>query len=74
MQHSVAIVDSGFYEITTMNKPVTRDIASFPELFDGMEAFLEEEARALKKISLCLSLCLGGIATAAVMLAIFQAA
>lgn len=57
-----------------MNKSDHRDVASFPELFDGMEAFLDEEARALKKTSLYVLIALSGIVGSVVLFAIFKAA
>ncbi|UCV27887.1 hypothetical protein [Ferribacterium limneticum] len=34
-----------------MEKQDRNDIATFPELFDGMEQFIEEQARGIKKTS-----------------------
>ncbi|MCH2221775.1 MAG: hypothetical protein MK097_15845 [Dechloromonas sp.] len=34
------------------------DIAAFPELFDGMEEFIEEQAAGLKRTSVILALAL----------------
>ncbi len=35
-----------------------KDIAAFPELFDGMEEFIEEQAAGLKRTSAILALAL----------------
>ncbi len=47
-----------------MDKRSARDIASFPELFDGMEQFIAEQATGLKRTGTCLALAalsLGGL-------------
>jgi len=38
-----------------MNKPNHNDIAAFPELFDGMEQFIDEQAASLKRTSVILA-------------------
>ena len=40
-----------------MDKPSSNDIAAFPELFDGMEQFIDEQASGLKRACLHLTLC-----------------
>ena len=38
-----------------MDKNVRSDIAAFPELFDGLEQFIEEQASGLKRTSAILA-------------------
>ncbi|MBL8429143.1 MAG: hypothetical protein JNJ95_04530 [Dechloromonas sp.] len=38
-----------------MNKQNHSDIAAFPELFDGLEQFIEEQASGLKRTSAILA-------------------
>ncbi|WP_162888740.1 hypothetical protein [Dechloromonas sp. HYN0024] len=38
-----------------MNKQSNNDIAAFPELFDGLEQFIEEQAGHLKRTSAILA-------------------
>lgn len=38
-----------------MNKQSNNDIAAFPELFDGVEQFIEEQANGLKRTSAILA-------------------
>jgi hypothetical protein len=38
-----------------MDKQNPRDIAAFPELFDGLEQFIEEQASGLKRTSAILA-------------------
>jgi hypothetical protein len=38
-----------------MNKQNNSDIAAFPELFDGLEQFIEEQASGLKRTSAILA-------------------
>lgn len=38
-----------------MNKQNHSDIAAFPELFDGLEQFIEEQANGLKRTSAILA-------------------
>ena len=40
-----------------MDKQNHSDIAAFPELFDGMEQFIDEQASGLKRACLHLTLC-----------------
>jgi hypothetical protein len=40
-----------------MEKTSGNDIATFPELFDGMEQFIDEQASGLKRACLHLTLC-----------------
>lgn len=42
-----------------MSKNTGNDIATFPELFDGMEQFMDEQATGLKRA--CLRLMLGAV-------------
>ena len=39
-----------------MEKQGNNDIAAFPELFDGMEQFIEEQAAGLKRTSAMLAI------------------
>lgn len=41
-----------------MDKRNHSDIAAFPELFDGLEQFIEEQANGLKRTSLALAVTL----------------
>ena len=41
-----------------MEKTSGNDIATFPELFDGMEQFIEEQAAGIKRTSAMLALAL----------------
>mgnify|MGYP003590151765 CR=1 FL=1 len=41
-----------------MDKQNYSDIAAFPELFDGMEQFIEEQAAGIKRTSAMLALAL----------------
>jgi hypothetical protein len=38
-----------------MDKPNHNDIAAFPELFDGMEQFIEEQTAGLRRTSVILA-------------------
>ncbi len=47
-----------------MNKPSSNDIAAFPELFDGLEQFIDEQTADIKRTSswlAALSLCAGAL-------------
>lgn len=46
------------YPASIMEKQNHSDIATFPELFDGMEQFLEEQTAGLKRTSAILALAL----------------
>ncbi|MBP5988097.1 MAG: hypothetical protein KA538_13015 [Azonexus sp.] len=39
-----------------MDKQNHNDIAAFPELFDGMEQFIEEQAAGIKRTSVILAM------------------
>ncbi|WP_412478915.1 hypothetical protein [Azonexus sp. IMCC34839] len=44
-----------------MDKPSSNDIAAFPELFDGLEQFIDEQTAGIKRTSVALAmLSLGG--------------
>jgi hypothetical protein len=43
-----------------MEKQGNNDIAAFPELFDGLEQFIEEQARGLKRTSAILAVAAAG--------------
>ena len=44
-----------------MEKSNSRDIATFPELFDGMEQFIEEQAAGIKRTSALLMIAAAGL-------------
>jgi len=43
-----------------MEKQGNNDIAAFPELFDGLEQFIEEQAKGLKRTSAMLAVAAAG--------------
>ncbi len=44
-----------------MDKPSSNDIAAFPELFDGLEQFIDEQTTGIKRTSVLLAvISLGG--------------
>lgn len=57
LQYLLAIVYPSLTCLTTMEKTTCKDIATFPELFDGMEQFMDEQASGLKRACLRLTLC-----------------
>ena len=55
MQHWLAIVKSFAPPESHMDNQNRSDIAGFPELFDGMDQFIMEQAAGLKRTSVILA-------------------